>query len=123
MGFEFEKLVLINLGLVLFIVLYKLQIGADRLAEETVGGKDGPSIGERNNSQQMSHGSVPKHSEYKPKNRQEWHSHGGIQEVPIKLQEPLDPFYMYIYIYIYIYVCMYVCMYVFTYVVFSIALY
>ena len=119
MGFEFEKLVLINLGLVLFIVLYKLQIGADRLAEETVGGKDGPSIVERNNSQQMSHGSVPKHSEYKPKNRQEWHSRGGIQEVPIKLQEPLDPFYIYIYIYIY----MYVCMYVFTYVVFSIALY
>ncbi|KAL0009766.1 hypothetical protein SO802_004874 [Lithocarpus litseifolius] len=52
-------------------------IGADRLAEETVG-KDGSSIRERNNSQQMSHGSVPKHSEYKPKNR---HSHGGIQEV------------------------------------------
>ena len=111
MGFEFEKLVLINLGLVLFIVLYKLQIGADRLAEAAVCGKDGSSIGERNNSQQMSHGSVPKHSEYKPKNRQEWHSHGGIQEVPIKLQEGLDPLYIYI------------CMYVFTYVVFSIALY
>ena len=98
MGFEFEKLVLINLGL----VLYELQIGADRLDEETVGGKDGSSIGKRNNSQQMSHGSVPKHSEYKSKfgskNRQELHSHGGIQEVPIKLQEGLDPLYIYIYI-------------------------
>jgi len=119
MGFEFEKLVLINLWLVLFIVLYKLQIGADRLAEEAVCCKDGSSIGERNNSQQMSHGSAPKHSDYKPKfgskNRQEWHSRGGIQEVPIKLQEGLDPLYIYIYIY--------VCMYVFTYVVFLIALY
>ncbi|KAK7838087.1 uncharacterized protein LOC112013105 [Quercus suber] len=60
-------------------------IGADRLAEETVGGKDGSSISKRNNSQQISHGSVPKYFEYKPKfgskNRQEWHSHGGIQEV------------------------------------------
>lgn len=60
-------------------------IGADRLAEEAVCGKDGSSIGERNNSQQMSHGSAPKHSDYKPKfgskNRQEWHSRGGIQEV------------------------------------------
>ncbi|KAL4625268.1 hypothetical protein ACB092_05G013400 [Castanea dentata] len=60
-------------------------IGADRLAEEAVRGKDGSSIGKRNNFQQMSHGSAPKHSEYKPKfvskNRQEWHSHGGIQEV------------------------------------------
>ena len=106
---------MINLGFVLFFVLYELQAGADRLAKETVGGEDGSSIGKRNNSQQMSHGSVPKHSEYKSKfgskNRQEWHSHGGIQEVPIKLQEGLDPLYIYI------------CMYVFTYVVFSIALY
>ncbi|XP_030968737.1 uncharacterized protein LOC115989207 [Quercus lobata] len=60
-------------------------IGADRLAEEAVCCKDGSSIGERNNSQQMSHGSAPNHSDYKPKfgskNRQEWHSRGGIQEV------------------------------------------
>ncbi|KAM3699229.1 hypothetical protein ACJW31_05G010200 [Castanea mollissima] len=60
-------------------------IGADRLAEEAVRGKDGSSIGKRNTFQQMSHGSAPKHSEYKPKfvskNRQEWHSHGGIQEI------------------------------------------
>ena len=89
---------MINLGL----VLYELQIGADRLDEETVGGKDGSSIGKRNNSHQRSLGSVPKNSEYKSKfgskNRQEWHSHGGIQEVPIKLQEGLDPLYIYIYI-------------------------
>ncbi|XP_075663714.1 DNA N(6)-methyladenine demethylase ALKBH1C-like [Castanea sativa] len=57
------------------------EVGADRLAERTVGGEDGSSIGKRNNSQQRSLGSVPKNSEYKPKlgskNRQEWHSHGG----------------------------------------------
>ncbi|XP_030969237.1 uncharacterized protein LOC115989603 isoform X1 [Quercus lobata] len=57
------------------------KVGADRLAEETVGGEDGSSIVKRNNSQQRSLGSVPKNSEHKPKlgsrNRQEWHSHGG----------------------------------------------
>ena len=74
-------MVLINLGFVLTFELYGLQVGADRLAEETVGGEDGSSIVKRNNSQQRSLGSVPKNSEYKPKlgsrNRQEWHSHGG----------------------------------------------
>ncbi|KAK7817513.1 alpha-ketoglutarate-dependent dioxygenase alkb [Quercus suber] len=56
-------------------------VGAVRLAEETVGGEDGSSIGKRNNSQQRSLGSVPKNSEYKPKlgskNWQKWHSRGG----------------------------------------------
>ena len=71
---------MINLGFVLFFVLYELQAGADRLAKETVGGEDGSS-GKRNNLQQMSQGSVLKNSKYKlkpgSKNQQERHSHGG----------------------------------------------
>ena len=71
---------MINLGFVLFFVLYELQVGADRLAKETVGGEDGSS-GKRNNLQQMSQGSVLKNSKYKlkpgSKNQQERHSHGG----------------------------------------------
>uniref|UniRef100_A0A2N9EQF5 DNA N(6)-methyladenine demethylase n=1 Tax=Fagus sylvatica TaxID=28930 RepID=A0A2N9EQF5_FAGSY len=54
---------------------------ADRPAEEAFGGEDESSIGKRNNLQQMSQGSVSKHSEYKPKvgstYRQGWRpSHG-----------------------------------------------